>query len=86
MRLIQEKNKLIIANGPAQVWIEPWGHNSLRVRMTKEAKMDANDWALSEVPQACDAKIELHEVDLTMPWWKGEEHDKHLQNFSLFLL
>ena len=79
MRLIQEKNKLIIANGPAQVWIEPWGRNSLRVRMTKEAKMDANDWALSEVPQELDADIELHEVDLTMPWWKGEEHDKHLE-------
>ena len=48
MRLIKEKNRLVIAEEPAQVWIEPWGENSLRVRMTAEAKMDEQDWALVE--------------------------------------
>ena len=46
MRLLQEENKLIIAEGMSQVWIEPWGVNGLRVRMTKEATMDSKDWAL----------------------------------------
>ena len=25
MRLIKEKNRLVIAEGASQVWIEPWG-------------------------------------------------------------
>lgn len=48
MSVSREGNKLIISNGVSQVWIEPWGKNSLRVRMTCEAKMDDNDWALTE--------------------------------------
>lgn len=30
MRLQQENNKLIIAEGLSEVWIEPWGMNGLR--------------------------------------------------------
>lgn len=46
--IYSENNKLIIKNGNSQVWIEPWGENSLRVRMTAAPEMDSHDWALCE--------------------------------------
>ena len=36
MKVRQEGNRLIIADGVSQVWIDPWGENSARIRMTKE--------------------------------------------------
>lgn len=48
MRVYEENNRLVIADGTLTLWLEPWGENSFRVRMTKEAQMDAHDWALTE--------------------------------------
>ena len=48
MRVYEENNRLVIADGTSTLWLEPWGENSFRVRMTKEAQMDAHDWALTE--------------------------------------
>ena len=53
MKVRQEGNRLIIAEGVSQVWIDPWGENSARIRMTKEARMDENDWALTEPVKEC---------------------------------
>lgn len=79
MRLYEENNTLVIANGVSKVVIEPWGSNSLRVRMTKDAKMDANDWAL-EIPQPdTKAVIAFETVDVTDPWYKGEEYAQYHQ-------
>ena len=36
MRIYQDGNRLVIAENKSQVWIEPWGKNSLRVRMTAQ--------------------------------------------------
>ncbi len=77
MLVNREGNKLIIANGVSQVWIEPWGKNSLRVRMTCEAKMDDNDWALTEKVEECTPIIEAKELDTTDPWYAGEEWAKY---------
>lgn len=74
MRLQQENNKLIIAEGLAEVWIEPWGMNGLRVRMTKEAVMDTKDWALTEKVEDCKATIVFNEIDVTDPWYKEESY------------
>lgn len=80
MRLYEENNTLVIANGVSKVVIEPWGRNSLRVRMTREAKMDANDWAL-EVPQPMlKAEIAFETVDVTDPWYQGEEYAQYHQS------
>ena len=68
-----ENNRLIIANGNSQVWIEPWGENSLRVRMTAEPKMDEHDWALCEPVKWCVPTFREETVDTTDPWYKGEE-------------
>lgn len=79
MRIFEEDNRLVIAEGRSQVWIEPWGENSLRVRMTKEPKMDENDWALTEKMELIRADISFETVDVTDPWYKGEEFAKYHQ-------
>ena len=73
----KEENRLVIINGTEQTWIEPWGKNSLRVRMTKEAKMDENDWALTEKVEECVPEITFETVDTTDPWYKSEEWAKY---------
>ena len=73
----QEGNRLVIINGTEQTWIEPWGRNSLRVRMTKEAKMDENDWALTEKVEECVPEISFETVDTTDPWYKSDEWGKY---------
>jgi alpha-D-xyloside xylohydrolase len=68
MKFTQKGKRLICRSGSETIWIEPWGENSLRVRMTKEAAMDANDWALIDIPAATDAEIIIEEVELVEPW------------------
>ncbi|MGB8451325.1 MAG: TIM-barrel domain-containing protein [Anaerocolumna sp.] len=79
MHIYNEENRLIIAEGKTQVWIEPWGGNSLRVRMSAEAKMDGNDWALAEKLPECKAEIVFEEIDVTDPWYQAEEYAKYHQ-------
>ncbi len=79
MHFEQDGDRLIIREGISQVWIEPWGSNSLRVRMTKEAQMDANDWALEEKMPKTDAAITYEEIDVTDPWYQTPEYEKYHQ-------
>ncbi len=79
MAVRQEGKRLIIENGISQVWIEPWGANSLRVRMTMEPKMDDNDWSLCEPIKDTEAQISFEEIDVTDPWYKGQEWAKYHQ-------
>lgn len=79
MQIYEENNRLIIAEGKSQVWIEPWGPNSLRVRMTAVPKMDENDWALTEKVPEIKAEISFEEIDVTDPWYKSEEFAKYHQ-------
>ena len=79
MRIYQEGNRLVIAENKSQVWIEPWGKNSLRVRMTAQPEMDGNDWALTEAVEECTAEISYVEIDVTDPWYKSEEYAHYHQ-------
>lgn len=79
MHFEQDGDRLIIREGISQVWIEPWGPNSLRVRMTKEAQMDANDWALEEKMPKTDVTIDYEEIDVTDPWYQTPEYEKYHQ-------
>lgn len=79
MHIYEENNRLIIADGKTQVWIEPWGPNSLRVRMSGDAKMDENDWALTEKLEKITADISFETIDVTDPWYKGGEFAKYHQ-------
>lgn len=79
MRLYQEGNRLVIAEGKNSVWIEPWGADSLRVRMSAVPQMDTNDWALTEKMEAITPQIIFEEIDVTDPWYKGEDYAKYHQ-------
>lgn len=79
MQLYQEENKLVIAEGKSFVWIEPWGANSLRVRMSAVPQMDTNDWALTEEMENITPQIIFEEVDVTDPWYRGAEYAKYHQ-------
>ncbi|MCM1037748.1 MAG: glycoside hydrolase family 31 protein [Ruminococcus sp.] len=79
MYLEQQNNRLIIRSGRTQVWIEPWGENALRVRMTGEAEMDAHDWALTEKVAETQASITFEEIDVTDPWYRSQEYAKYHQ-------
>ena len=46
---LKENNRLVIKDNSGTVWIDPWGNNSVRVRMTADRVMDKNDWALIPV-------------------------------------
>lgn len=79
MHIYEENNRLIIAEGRSQVWIEPWGPNSLRIRMSGEPNMDENDWALTEIMEKIPADISFETIDVTDPWYQGDEFAKYHQ-------
>ncbi len=66
--LRQENNRLIREFDSERIWIEPWGANSLRVRVTKAGTMPKPDeeWALlPPEPQTASITIEDREATLT---------------------
>ena len=56
----QEENRLVYHYDAEEVWVEPWGENSLRVRATKKAEMPQRDLALLP-PPPCRTEIRLLE-------------------------
>ncbi len=79
MRIEQQGNRLIIHSGITQLWIDPWGIDSVRVRMTGEPEMDPHDWALTEEVPAVTPVITAQEIDTTDPWYKPEEYAHYHQ-------
>ena len=79
MRFEQSGNRLIIHDGVTQLWIDPWGSDSVRIRMTAEPEMDCHDWALTEEMPAVTPVITFEEIDTTDPWYKGEAWANHHQ-------
>ena len=79
MRVEQQNHRLIIHDGRSECWIDPWGKDSLRVRMSAEPGMDGHDWALTEPVEATDVVIRSEIIDTTDPWYKGDEWAKYHQ-------
>lgn len=77
MHIYQENNRIIIGDGKSSVWVEPWGKNSVRVRMTAVPQMDDNDWALTEPVEEVTPQITFETKDVTDPWYQGEEWTKY---------
>ena len=71
MRFESEGSRIIIREGRSETWIEPWGEDAVRVRMSMTAQMDGNDWALTEPVCAPDARVCWEETDTTEPWDEG---------------
>ena len=82
MRYEVKNNRLICIDGAQVMWLEPWGENSLRVRMTKEANMDPNDWALIDPPKAQTAEIKIAQVDTLEPWHRNHP-EGHVQQSTI---
>jgi len=62
---LQEDNRLVYRYDAENVWIEPWGENSLRVRATKMAEMPKDDWALL-APKPCKPLIVISEEEASI--------------------
>ena len=52
---------LLFSRRGEQVWIRPWGKNSLRVQATKNAAFSSEDWALSLPVAECSPVIRYTE-------------------------
>lgn len=66
--LRKENDRLIREFDSEQIWIEPWGANSLRVRVTKASRMPApeGEWALlPPAPQAPTITVQDGEASIT---------------------
>lgn len=79
MKIYSDNSRLIIKSGVSQIWIEPWGEKSFRVRMTKDSEMDKNDWALSEKVKNCVPQFREETIDITDPWYKDEKYSQYHQ-------
>lgn len=86
MNITIEGSRLILKRGVQTLWLEPWGRNSLRLRMTCDTKMDENDWALTEKVEDCQAQITVEEYDTTDPWYKSEEYAHYHQTGKTYTL
>ena len=86
MRIEIENNRIVMIRGKQTLWLEPWGKNSLRVRMTGENRMDENDWALTEKVGSCPVEISVEEVDTTDPWYAGDEYAHYHQTGKIYTL
>ena len=75
--ICKDENRLKIIDGKKQLWLEPWGPDSFRVRMSPSHIMDGNDWALTEEMPFAVLDVEEVTVDTTDPWYKGEEWAKY---------
>jgi alpha-D-xyloside xylohydrolase len=56
--LCETEGRLVRVFDTETLWIEPWGTSSLRVRATRRAAMDPNDWVLGQRPPG-SARIEI---------------------------
>lgn len=83
MKFTKCGNRLIGQAGTETIWVDPWGENSLRIRMTREAVMDSNDWALIDEPSATTPKISIEDIELIEPWIEEADRGKCAQKAQL---
>ncbi len=63
MQFTTEKNALVARRAGETLRIEPWGRDSLRVRAWMYDGRSGADWALTEEPEAAEARITIGEVE-----------------------
>lgn len=63
--LSSKDGRVVFTYDAEQVWIEPWGQNSVRVRATKMSAMPQEDWALLK-PSESKAEINVSETSATL--------------------
>ena len=55
-------NRLYWQQDTEKILVEPWGRDSLRVRITRNGEFDSRDWALDEPPEETQAHAEIFET------------------------
>jgi alpha-D-xyloside xylohydrolase len=63
--LSNKDGRIVFTYDAEQVWIEPWGQNSIRVRATKTSGMPEENWALLK-PAEIKADINVDESSATL--------------------
>ena len=86
MRVTANQEGIQIRYGVHQMWIQPWGPDSIRVRLTAEADMDPEAWALTEAPAPSEWRVETETVDMTDPWYRSPEYARYHQEGQRFHL
>ncbi len=86
MYVLTQQGRIEIHDGMDQVWIESWGPDAVRVRMTQEAEMDPHDWALSEPVADVETRIESKVIDVTDPWYQGPEWERYHMQGTVYRL
>lgn len=67
MNVFREENQCLRFHYDAEeVWIQPWGVNSFRIRATKMAEMPKENWALEIEPDQILTKIDIQEEYATI--------------------
>lgn len=84
MMVSVEQNRIVIIEGKKTLWLEPWGKDAFRVRMTGEAVMDPWDWALTEPVEDCRMEVSVEEVDTTDPWYATQEYSQYHQSGKIY--
>lgn len=87
--ILKENNRLIVKDNFGCLWIEGWGKDSIRVRMTVDRTMDKNDWALEKedweekLPED-KSQIIIEEVEISEPWHKHYPNpEKHIEKVQI---
>ena len=84
MMVSVEQNRIVIIEGKKTLWLEPWGKDAFRVRMTGEAVMDPRDWALTEPVEDCRMQVSVEEIDTTDPWYATQEYSQYHQSGKIY--
>ncbi len=71
MKHFQQENNRIIWTGKGEVvWIESYGENIIRVRASKNLKIERNDWTLLEKDHDL-AKIDIYSDQAIFNEWRN---------------
>ena len=80
MTIHDDGKRLTLSQGGTTLRMEAWGEHSIRVRMTKEAEMNTEDWALTEPIPDLTPEIHYETVDMTPAFYRtAEERAAHAE-------
>lgn len=80
MTIHDDGKRLTLSQGGTTLRMEAWGEHSIRVRMTKEAEMNTEDWALTEPIPDLAPEIHYETVDMTPAFYRtAEERAAHAE-------
>ncbi|TCL56963.1 alpha-D-xyloside xylohydrolase [Kineothrix alysoides] len=80
----QEENCLKFHYDAEELWIQPWGANSFRVRASKMAQMPGEDWVLETEPEKTVSEIKIEKDYATIKNGKIEARISHYGKLTFY--